>query len=162
MNRIVASVTAPIPVLAAVTLLAGCGPFDSNGVDLEAQREEILETDRAFSRMAADESTAEAFCHYMNDDTLLAPSSGDFIRGRFQACDAMRASVGLVLDWKPLDAIVAGNGDFGFSWGTYVASADDHGNLKETARGKYVSIWTKTDDGWRFVADVGNQEPPAQ
>ena len=82
------------------------------------------------------------------------------------ACDTVRENQRrghrLVLDWKPLDAIIADNGDFGFSWGTYVSSIDNDGNREEAARGKYVSIWTKTDNGWRFVADIGNQEPPAQ
>ncbi len=162
MNKLVARPVVLVLVLGAVTLVSGCGSPNPVGVDLGAQRKEILETDRAFARMATDAGTAEAFCHYMNEDTLMAPTLGDFIRGREQACDSMRGAVGLVLDWKPLDAIVADNGDFGFSWGTYVMSIDNDGNREEAARGKYVSIWTKTDDGWRFIADIGNQEPPAQ
>ncbi len=69
MNKLVAQPVVLVLVLGAVTLVSGCGSPNPVGVDLGAQRKEILETDRAFARMATDAGTAEAFCHYMNEDT---------------------------------------------------------------------------------------------
>ncbi|MBD3749554.1 MAG: hypothetical protein IE931_08665 [Sphingobacteriales bacterium] len=55
------------------------------------------------------------------------------------------------LSWKPEFAMIAKNGDFGFTTGPY--SYNNKGNI---SYGHYISIWKSDDKNrWRLVLDVG-------
>lgn len=64
------------------------------------------------------------------------------------------------LNWKPEFAMIAKNGDFGFTTGPYTYS-----NGKNISYGHYVSIW-KSDDRnrWKLVLDAGisHEKPIAE
>src|ERR1700733_3994235 len=66
----------------------------------------------------------------------------------------------LQLDWNPEEAVVASNGDLGYTWGHFVASAhDDKGDLTSKF-GRYLDVWRRGSDGlWRWIADIGTSDP---
>ncbi len=65
---------------------------------------------------------------------------------------------GARLEWTPQYAQVSERGDMGWTWGRSVSTRAD-GTRRP---GRYVTIWRRNFDGeWRFVADIGNQDPPA-
>lgn len=122
--------------------------------------EEMLEADRAFAAMAAEEGVAAAFVAYAAEGVRMFPDGGPPYQGR----DALMEQFsnwpeGARLSWTPIEAVAAGSGDFGFTWGRYVYSAaGENGQVVE--HGKYLSVWRKKPDGaWKFIADIGNSNP---
>lgn len=64
------------------------------------------------------------------------------------------------LNWKPEFAMIAKNGDFGFTTGPYTYS-----NGENISYGHYISIWKSGDDNkWKLVLDAGipHEEPTSE
>ena len=58
-------------------------------------------------------------------------------------------------------AVVADSGELGFTWGTYVATFHNKTGKLITTYGKYMDVWRRQPDGtWRWIADMGNDDPP--
>lgn len=122
--------------------------------------EEMLEADRAFAAMAGKEGVAAAFVAYAGQDVRMFPDGGAPYQGRDALIEQFSSwPKGARLDWTPIEAVAAGSGDFGFTWGRYVYSAvGENGQIVE--HGKYVSVWRKGPDGaWKVIADIGNSNP---
>jgi Domain of unknown function (DUF4440) len=72
-----------------------------------------------------------------------------------------RYPAGLSIDWTPEEAVVAESGELGFTWGRYVASVRDSNGKLVVQYGKYLDVWKRQSDGdWRWIADIGNDNPP--
>ena len=72
-----------------------------------------------------------------------------------------RYPAGLSIDWTPEEAVVAESGELGFTWGRYVASARDSNGKLVVQYGKYLDVWKRQSaDVWRWIADIGNDNPP--
>ena len=72
-----------------------------------------------------------------------------------------RYPAGLSIDWTPEEAVVAESGELGFTWGRYVASVHDSNGKLVVQYGKYLDVWQRQSDGaWRWIADIGNGNPP--
>jgi ketosteroid isomerase-like protein len=72
-----------------------------------------------------------------------------------------RYPAGLSIDWTPVEAVVAESGELGFTWGRYVASVRDSNGKLVVQYGKYLDVWKRQSDGvWRWIADIGNDNPP--
>ena len=72
-----------------------------------------------------------------------------------------RYPAGLCIDWTPEEAVVAESGELGFSWGRFVASIHDSNRKLVVQHGKYLDVWQRQSDGaWRWIADIGNDNPP--
>lgn len=122
--------------------------------------EEMIAADKAFAKMADQESVPAAFGEYAAADVRMFPEGEHSYQGR----DAMVRRFAdwpadATMEWEPLGGMAASSGDFGFTWGTYVfISQGEDGPVVE--HGKYVSIWRKEPDGeWKFVVDIGNASP---
>jgi ketosteroid isomerase-like protein len=122
--------------------------------------EDMISADRAFAKMADQESVPAAFAEYAARDVRMFPEGEHSYAGR----DAMMQRFAswpadATLEWEPVEGMAASSGDFGFTWGTYVFTAQgEDGQTVE--HGKYVSIWRKGPDGaWKFIVDIGNASP---
>lgn len=121
--------------------------------------EEMLAADTAFAKMAQDESVPAAFGAYAADDVWMFPEGQDAYQGR----DKLVARFanwpeGATLEWFPQDGMASSRGDFGFTWGKFIFTAQGEDG-PEVGHGKYVSIWRKENGAWKFVADIGNSGP---
>lgn len=66
------------------------------------------------------------------------------------------------VEWAAEEAVVADSGELGFTWGYYVATGHDSKGQVVKSYGKYLDVWRRQSDGtWRWIADVGNDSPPA-
>ena len=67
----------------------------------------------------------------------------------------------LSIEWTPEEAVVAESGELGFTWGRYVASVHGSDGKLVVEYGKYLDVWKRQSDGaWRWIADIGNGNPP--
>ena len=121
--------------------------------------DDMLKTDRAFATMAAEEGVPAAFAAYAAEDVRMFPEGGNSYAGR----DKLIANFanwpeGATLSWTPMEGSAASSGDFGYTWGTYIYTAQsEEGEV--SGYGKYVSIWRKENGEWKFIVDIGNQSP---
>jgi ketosteroid isomerase-like protein len=140
-------------------ILAGC----NSTVDVEKEKQRILQTDRDFAVLSVQSGAAEAFKQYSREDAFLLPPNEEPIRGRDKVVERfVEFDKKFILDWEPQAAEVAASGDLAYSWGT--SSGTDRASGQPAFRGKYLTVWKKDVQGnWKFIADLGNSSPaPSQ
>ncbi|MDB5200086.1 MAG: hypothetical protein JWO92_2049 [Chitinophagaceae bacterium] len=132
--------------------LAGCPTMQINKE--AAWRNEIIKTDKEFSKASSTQGMKKAFIEYMDDDgVLLRPNHPPIIGANAIEYLTEQDDSTYTLTWVPSSAQVAASGDLGYSYGIYNLELQD-----TTLQGTYVSIWKKQKDGkWKFVLDTGNE-----
>ena len=143
--------------LCVVCALASCDIFTKKqpvaGPDYKQQ---MINTDIAFSRMSLEKGVKYAFLEYIDSNgVLLKPANfpivgADAIDYLIQMDDSA-----YTLQWQPRGGTVAQSGELGYTYGVYALkpAAKD-----TTIYGTYVSIWKKQANGsWKFVLDSGNE-----
>jgi len=140
-----------------VCLLVAC---QSKVEDWEL-RDQVMETDRSFSKMAADKGNAEAFLYYA-DEMVIKMQQGNYpIVGKFALMQTLKDNPwdDFTLTWEPLRAEASGH--LGYTFGTYELKTKTSDGLRDTLYyGNYVSVWKRKRDGsWRYIVDGGNDTP---
>jgi len=163
-----------LPVLVLAMLVGGCGPrperIQEQSMNVEQIKQQLMDTDRAFSRMSAKRGMLAAFHHYMAEDGLTLPKMGHPRQRSFYARllaerESQREDARPLprLTWEPLAADAAASGELGYTHGRFVLRAMDESGNEEVNYGYYVTIWKKQPDGsWCFVFDAGNESPPPE
>jgi ketosteroid isomerase-like protein len=129
--------------------------------DPETLKQQVLEADRSFNKMAQEKGIEKAFIYYA-DERVIKPHPGQQpIVGKFALMESYRNNPpsGYTLTWKPLRAEASGN--LAYTFGGYeLVSKTKDGLRDSTQYGNYVSIWKRKKDGsWRYVFDAGNPTP---
>jgi ketosteroid isomerase-like protein len=149
-------------LLVSLTLVVGCG--QQAEVDLVAERESVMDTDRQF----AGETLArggDGWADFFAEDAIMFPASGK-IAGQ----DSIRAFMTRAMTpeapkllWEPTSAVVASSGDLAYTLGRWKSVVDPEGEATVLAEGNYLTVWKKTAAGeWRVATDMGNvDQPPA-
>ncbi len=122
----------------------------------EQWKDEILETESAFSRMAQNEGIAQAFITYAAEDVVLLRNEGLIIgkEALEQMYEKQYTGKGIKLSWKPDFVDVASSGDLGYTYGHYVYTMTDSLGKQHMQEGVFHTVWKKQPDGkWRFVWD---------
>jgi len=116
----------------------------------------IVESERAFSRAAAEKGTKEAFLAFMSEEAVLfrpQPVLG------VQWMKERPASPG-VLSWRPVFADVSTAGDLGYTTGPYELKKSPAEPVAASF-GNYVTIWQRQpNSSWRVAIDLGTSNPP--
>jgi ketosteroid isomerase-like protein len=137
--------------------LAACKP----AVDVGKEKERILQADRDFAALSVKTGAAAAFKQYAREDAFQLPPNEEPVHGRDRIVQRfVEFDKKFILDWEPQASEVATSGDLGYSWGISKGISRETG--QPAFRGKYLTVWKKDADGsWKFIADLGNQSPPA-
>ncbi len=156
--------------LALGLMLAGCGSSEQAGAvvdavaDTQSLREELLQTDYAFSAMAFDQGVERAYERFLAEDAVQLPDGGLPLNGKQDIMANVAASVGDIefsLSWEPEDAAVSASGDLGYTWGYYYLESSGEDGQAYTAEGKYANVWRHSAaDGWQVLMDMSNQNEP--
>jgi ketosteroid isomerase-like protein len=126
-------------------------------------KQEILDTDRAFSSLSKEKGTKEAFIYYAAEEVIKPSPNNHPIVGKAALVKSYDgSSQDFELTWEPLKADV--DGDIGYTFGNYFLKTRTADWRDTTLYGNYVSIWKKQTDGsWKYVLDTGNPTPgPSQ
>jgi ketosteroid isomerase-like protein len=123
---------------------------------MDSLRNDLLQTDLAFSQLSEQKGRNAAFIAYAAEHaTLLRPFSMP-ITGKDSIVNLLNAypDSGYTLTWVPIKADVAHSGDLGYSYGTYSLVIKNIGKEE----GTYCTIWKKDKNhSWKFVLDTGNE-----
>lgn len=128
-------------------------------VQVQTPLQEMVQTERAFSRMAAEKNAREAFMAFIAADGLLFRP--DAVNGKkwMQEHPLPPSDKHPLLAWQPAFAGMAAAGDLGFTTGPWEAK-EDVKDEKPSGYGHFVTLWKKQPDGsWKFVVDLGISHP---
>ena len=124
--------------------------------------ESLLNADRALAAESHAIGFKAAYVKAMAPDARKLDGGQQPAIGRDSILALMaRYPAGLSIYWTPEEAVVAESGELGFTWGRYVASVRDSNGKLVVQYGKYLDVWKRQSDGvWRWIADIGNDNPP--
>ena len=117
----------------------------------------LLKADRDLNTLAQKIGFAAAFAQGMGADPRKFDKGSPTGMGRAQVLH-MLAGYGsdTHVSWTPVEAFVSKGGDFGYTWGRYLASFHDKNGHLISTRGRYLDVWQRGRDGkWRWIADIG-------
>lgn len=125
--------------------------------------QEMVKTEQAFSKMAEEKNTRDAFMTFIADDGLLfrpgAVNGKKWMLEHPGPPSDKKPDKKPLLAWQPAFAGMAASGDLGFTTGPWEAKADIH-DEKPSAYGHFMTVWKKQADGsWKFVVDLGISHP---
>jgi ketosteroid isomerase-like protein len=142
-------------IISAFLMLVACQSEE----DTNAKKQQVIEADRNFSKMAAEKGIAEAFIYYA-DEKVIKPSPGKQpIVGKYALMQSYKDNPPQYsLSWEPMKA--EASGDLAYTFGGYKLIVKNTAGEDTTMYGNYVSIWKRKKDGsWRYVFDAGNSTP---
>jgi ketosteroid isomerase-like protein len=116
---------------------------------------EMANAERAFAKMAADQSIRDAFVEYFADESVnFNPTPGP---ARQRLKDNPNAfPPGMKLLWEPRLGDVAASGDLGYLTGPTEIRVPG----KPAGYGNYFSVWKRQADGTcRVILDIGASQP---
>lgn len=153
---------------AALALLTACDGMPGGAppvpvIDLELERESLLQQDLRFADVAYEEGVAEAYRRFMAEDAIQLPDGDLAIGGRdaiYANMLAITDGVEFSLTWEPIKAEVAASGDLGYTWGIYYYESLDEIGAPFVAEGKYVYLWRKNGGRWELILDITNKTEP--
>lgn len=124
---------------------------------IDQWKQEVRETEWAFSRLSEKEGIATAFLTYAAEDAVLMRNNSlvkgyDAIKVRFEANPADPTEV--TLTWNPDFVEVSNSGDLAYTYGTYTLVSRDSLGAETTNTGIFHTVWKRQKDGsWKFVWD---------
>ncbi|NOT74631.1 MAG: nuclear transport factor 2 family protein [Cyclobacteriaceae bacterium] len=112
----------------------------------------MINTERAFAKMAKDQNQRDAFLFYLTEDAVTSGPQGPVI-GK-EKIRQQKIGNGW-LKWDVAFSDIATSGDFGYNTGPWEFRANKT-DEKPVAFGEFNSIWKKQKDGsWKNVLDIG-------
>ena len=117
---------------------------------------ELMDVDRAFSKMSEEKGMKNAFLEYIDSNGVLLRPGNLPIAGA-DAVDYLiqQNDTAYTLKWEPRNGAVAKSGELGYTYGIYALRPSQKDTI---IYGTYVSIWKKEKNGeWKFVLDTGNE-----
>ena len=129
--------------------------------DLPPAQADLVNTERAFAKLAVERGVRESFIAYFADDGIGFAPHPHKVKERFSNGPAPAARPPLTLNWAPVYGDIAQAGDLG--WNTGPTLIEDASPEKKPARhGMFFSVWKKQGDGsWRVALDLGADTPAA-
>ena len=149
LNAVLASITSLVTAgLAAMLAVIGSDTIPTSLA-------EIANAERAFAKMASDQSIRDAFIEFFADEAVnFNPVPGPARQRLKDNADAFPP--GMKLLWEPRLGDIAASGDIGYLTGpTEIGLAG-----QPTRYGNYFSVWKKQANGkYRVILDIGAAQP---
>ena len=125
----------------------------------ENNKNELVNTDKAFSNLSKEKGAKEAFIQFAAEEVIKPNPNRQPIVGKEALIKSFEGTKqDFELTWEPLKADVDGN--IGYTFGNYFLKTRTADLRDTTLYGNYVSIWKKQPDGtWKYVLDTGNPTP---
>jgi len=117
---------------------------------------ELMDADRAFSKMSEEKGMKHAFLEYLDSNgVLLRPNQAPIVGADAIDYLIQQNDSTYTLKWEPKNGVVARSGEMGYTYGIYALMPTSKDTI---IYGTYVSIWKKEAGGkWKYVLDSGNE-----
>ena len=151
--------TRKLTVIALALLVLGRAIPAASRQDPRDQLQELVETERSFSRMSEETGIREAFDAFIADDGILFRPRAVLGKKWMQEHPLPPSKTRPLLTWQPIFAAISRAGDLGYTTGPWQYK-DNIKDAKASAFGNFMTIWKKQPDGsWKFVLDLGVSNP---
>ena len=121
--------------------------------------QQMVETERSFSRMSEEKGIREAFSEFIADDGILFRPRAVIGKKWMQEHPLPPSNTRPLLTWQPIYAFMSRSEDLGYTTGPWQYK-NDIKDAKPSAFGNFMTIWKKQANGnWRFVLDLGISNP---
>lgn len=124
--------------------------------DKEKIKKEILKTEKAFEKMAAEKSISAAFYFYADENAVIKRENDTLIKGKenirnyYKKSDRIKAKV----SWTPDFIEVSDCGTLAYTYGKYLWQVENHLGETVSYKGVFHTIWKKQKDNtWKYVWD---------
>src|ERR1044072_1897804 len=105
--------------------------------------QEMVKTEQAFSKMAEEQNTRDAFLAFIADDGLLfRPDAVNGKKWMREPPAPQTSDKRPLLAWQPAYAVMAVSGDMGFTTGPWEAKADVN-DQNPQGFGHFMTVWKK-------------------
>jgi len=141
-----------IILITTVLLFISCSKSENK----EKIRNEILLTEKAFEKMAAEKSISEAFYHYAHDSAVILRENDTLIKGKenIRAYYRKMDNKGAVVNWAPDHIDVSSSGDLAYTYGWYIWKIKNENGDTTEYKGIFHTVWKRQkDQSWRYVWD---------
>ena len=150
--------SAALPPIPPDAMIIDGVPSVANAGLPAAQALDIAIADSRFADLSIDQGYTVAFSDYCMDESVIV-TNGNFYWNRAGVEFAWSGwTPAEQLSWYPLRAEGAPSGDLGWSIGHGTYSFND-GQSQLVSYSKYLTVWVRTAEGWRFLMDGGNARP---
>lgn len=130
-----------------------CKSTNSEEVKIDKWKQEIVDAEAAFAKMANEYGMNKAFAAYAANDAVLMRGN-QIISGREAIVEFMQNQDSKELAWKPEYIDVSNSGDLGYSYGYYTFAYPDSSGTSVEVKGVFHTVWKRQQDGnWKFVWD---------
>jgi ketosteroid isomerase-like protein len=127
----------------------------------EAVRRTLLGADLAFSRSCEQKGASDAFYEFMAPDGVCLLAGELPIQGRDTVKLHLSSQPQGNWTWKPSEAEAGGDGEMGYTWGSYEYRGPNKDGQTQTTFGKYVILWKKQPDtSWKADLYATSPSPP--
>ena len=131
-------------------------------VDATAIRAAADSLDQAFAKAIAARDT-EAVVAFYADDAKLLPANGPRVDGHDGIRSVWAAFMGLPdleMTLQSRDVVISDAGDVAIDLGSYAMKWNDAKGKPMQDVGKYVTVFKRSDTGWKIVVDTWNSDQP--
>ena len=129
--------------------------------DIDREREVLLRTDKEWAA-AVGSGNLDKIASYWADDAIVLPPDAVAVVGKQAIREFVAASLklpGFAISWEASQAVIAANGDLGYTVGTNKVTMLGSNGSPVTTVGKAVTVWRKEANGtWRCVLDIWNAD----
>jgi len=142
-------------LVVALSFLVSC---NQNGKEnMEKWKQEVVETELNFSKMAKEKGISNAFLAFAADSVVLLRNQ-TLIEGKneMEAYFVKNSNIFLdnTLDWTPDYVDVSSSGDLAYTYGKYTFTYKDSLGNKVENKGVFHTVWKRQSNGeWKFVWD---------
>jgi ketosteroid isomerase-like protein len=138
-------------LLILILLLASC----KQTVNIDIAKNEILQTEKAFEKMASEKGLAEAFYYFADEYAVIKRGNDSLIIGKenIRHYYDKNANPNVKLSWTPDFIGVSDCGTLGYTYGKYVFSIQDTSGKSIEHTGIFHTVWKKQNNDWRYVWD---------
>lgn len=138
-------------ILVILSVIVSC----KKTADTETLKNEVMQAEKAFEKMASEKGVAEAFHFFASEEAVILRGNDSLIKGKenIKAYYSANANPAATLSWTPDFIGVSSCGELAYTYGRYIYSLmDSTGNLTERT-GIFHTVWKKENKVWRYVWD---------
>ncbi len=138
-------------ILILIPLLFSC----KQTVNIDAAKNEILQTEKAFEKMVSEKGLSAAFYYFAAENAAIRRGNDSLIVGKENIKNFydINASPNAKINWTPDFIDVSDCGTLGYTYGKYVFSIQDTSGKNIQHTGVFHTVWKKQNNNWRYVWD---------
>lgn len=141
-----------LTLLICTVLITAC----QQSVDKEKIKAEIFQTEKAFEKMAAEKSVAEAFYHFADENEVIKRQNDTLIVGKdnIKLFYEKNRREGATVNWTPDFIDVADDATLGYTYGKFSWKIKNEQGTVTEYKGVFHTVWKKQKDNtWKYVWD---------